>query len=212
MLTRTKLKQPLTLTLTDLETTGLDEQVHIPIQLAAIKLIHAEDPCDLTVDCTMEFKLKLPPGVKVAPEAAAMNGYKESVWKEHAEDRVDAYRQYLKELEWSSFGGQNPCFDYRHLSADFRRHALEWPRLSYYGLTSVDTMARPLRLLGYTQNLKQATLCSFFKLGGQTHDALNDILQAAELYRRLLWLEIKGFTEENIQTAVDMPSELYNKK
>lgn len=212
MLTRNRPKNPHTVTLTDLETGGLNQRVHYPIQLAAIKLVHSDDPYELQVDCTLEYKLKLPDGYTVPAEAARLNGYSDEVWAKSAVDRIGAYKEYLGKLAWSCFGGQNPAFDHKFLDEDFLRLGLEWPRLSYYGLVSVDTMARQLRLQGYIENLKQETLCRLFKLGGQTHDALDDILQCAEIYRRLLWLECLGFTDTNIQTAVDMPSELYTKK
>lgn len=212
MLTRSIPKTPQTVTLTDLETGGLNQRVHYPIQLAYIKLVHSHDPYEMQVDCTSEFKLKLPDGYVVPEQAAKVNGYKPEIWAKSAVDRVTAYKEYLSVLAWSCFGGQNPSFDHKFLDEDFYRLGLEWPRLSYYGLVAVDSHARTLRLLGYVENVKQETLCRFFKLGEQTHDALDDILQCAEIYRRLLWLECLGFTDTNVQTAVDMPSELYKKK
>lgn len=212
MLTRLILKTPQTVTLTDLETGGLNQRVHYPIQLAYIKLVHSNDPYEMQVDCTAEFKLKLPDGYVVSEQAAKVNGYKPEIWAKSEVDRVAAYKEYLSVLAWSCFGGQNPGFDHKFLDEDFYRLGLEWPRLSYYGLVAVDSHARMLRLLRYVENVKQETLCRFFKLGEQTHDALDDILQCAEIYRRLLWLECLGFTDTNVQTAVDMPSELYKKK
>jgi len=208
MIIRNKPERPESVLLTDLETTGLSPKKCVPIQIAAIKVVHSpEDYLDMELTCVMEYKLALPNGVEVPEVAAKLNGYSEKKWAKEAVSRKEAYTEYLKELQWSSFGGQNPKFDWNFLDEDFARTGFEWPRLSYYGLVSVDTMARPLKLLGYTKSLKQQEIAKFFGLGEQTHDALDDIRQAAEIYRRCCWLEKHGFTESNLQQAVSMKSE-----
>lgn len=207
-LIRVKPKKAETVLLTDLETTGLDHKKDIPIQIAAVKLVHSvNDFTDIHMSCKMEYKLAMPKGKEIiSAEVARLNGYSAEVWEKEAVSRNVAYSEYLNELEWSSFGGQNPKFDWNFLDSDFNRTKFSWPRLSYYGLVSVDTMARPLKLLGYVPNLKQAGLVKLFGIGEQTHDALNDICQAAEIYRRCCWLSEKGFKDSNVQEAVDMKS------
>ena len=180
--------RPTSVTFCDTETTGLEPRnPHYIIQLAYIKVEHTS-ATELREIKTKEMKLQLPPGVVVPPDVARMNGYDPEVWAKEAIPREEAIDTFLKDLTGSSFGGQNPCFDYRHIDEELFRQRRTWPRMANYSLFSVDGMARPLMLAGHVKNVKQETLCAFFNLGTQTHDALDDIRQAVEIYKRLLVL------------------------
>lgn len=177
-----------TLVFVDTETTGLVHRFNHIIQLAYIKLIESPTPLDLKELKTVEMKLRLPEGVTVPPDVAKLNGYDPAVWAREAIPREEAIDQFLQDLTWSSFGGQNPQFDYRFIDEELFRQKKSWPKMANYSLYSVDAMARPLQKKGLIQNVKQETLCAFFNIGAQTHDALDDIRQAVEIYKRLLVL------------------------
>lgn len=177
-----------TLTFVDTETTGLSHRFNHIIQLAYIKVAESPTPVDLKVIKEVEIKLQVPPGVEVPPDVAKLNGYDPKVWAKEAIPREEAIDRFLKDLTWSSFGGQNPQFDYRFIDEELFRQKKSWPKMANYSLYSVDAMARPLQKMGLIQNVKQETLCAFFNLGVQRHDALDDIRQAVEIYKRLLVL------------------------
>jgi len=187
---------------TDTETTGFVPQDHYIIQIAMIKVVHPrEKPMDLRIVAEEEWKIQLPEGVEVPPEAAALNGYDEQVWEEEALDRRDVLFAYFDHLGGASFGGQNACFDYRFLHEEARREGISFPRLQHYSLFTVEMLARPLELLGFIENVKLQTMARFFNVGMQEHDALTDIRQTVEVYKRLLWLHYQGLSTELIREA-----------
>lgn len=188
--------------ITDTETTGFVPRDTCIIQIAVAKIKHNIDPLDIQLVSVREWKLQLPEGFTISPKVASINGYAAEVWRDQAEDRRLVILEYLKLLEWSSFGGQNPQFDYRHIDEELYRQGLSWPKMKHYTLFSVDMLARPLQIMGYVKDVKQETLSNFFGLGKQTHDALSDVRQCVELYRRLMWLACKGFSQEAVQDSV----------
>jgi hypothetical protein len=62
-----------------------------------------------------------------------------------------------------------------------------------YRLVAVEMLAWPLYLNGKIPNVKQESLVEYFGLGKQTHDAWDDILQCAEIYRRLVRHSVEAF-------------------
>lgn len=175
-------------TLTDLETTGLEwQEGHEIIQLAAIKLIHpVDDPFNPRVMENGVLEIKVMPTIEVPEEATKINGYNSDVWAKEAVSLDKALLKYFSFLEWTNFGGQNPHFDKTFLEVAASKCGLKWPRMQGYRLVAVEILAWPLFLRGEIPNVKQETLAAYFNLGEQTHDALDDIKQSAEIYKRLL--------------------------
>ena len=201
--------QSVTVCFTDTETTNLAPKHSCIIQIAAIKVKHgARDPIELRVLSEWEQKLQLSHGFTISEKVAKLNGYDPDVWAEQGQDRRHTMIEYCKLLEWSSFGGQNPQFDYRHIEEELGRQGLDWPKMSNYSLYSVDMLARPLVLMGLMKNVKQATMCEFFGLEEQTHDALDDIRAAVRLYQKLLFLSIHGIRKDTIKQACDLELDL----
>jgi DNA polymerase III epsilon subunit-like protein len=194
-----------TICFTDGETTGFDPHTEHIIQLAMIKVQHVPDnPLELKVLVELERKWVLPEGAVVSREVAAINGYDPETWEKEAVDRREALAEYFGHLEWSAFGGQNPTFDYNFIDIEARRQGVQWPKRRHYRLWAVEMLAVPLCELGYLRDVKQETMAAFFKLGDQTHDALDDVRQSVEIYRRLFWLHCRGLTDEHVQDAVNL--------
>jgi hypothetical protein len=91
------------------------------------------------------------------------------------------------------------------LDEERRRLDLSWPVMANYRMVAVEMYAHPLTLLGYLKNAKQETAAKFLGLGAQTHDALDDVRQSIEIYRRLLWLSANGISPNNIEVVRRMP-------
>lgn len=195
--------EELTICFTDTETTGFfHRNCHI-IQIGVLKIAHPkDDPLDLRVISEFERKLDLPEGVEVSDEVAKLNGYDAAVWKVEGKPRRETMLEYIKLLSRSSFGGQNPQFDYRFIDEELYRQGLDWPKMKNYSLFSVDMLARPLQLAGLIQNVKQETISEFFDLGEQTHDALGDIRQAVRIYQKLLHLSFFGLSDSSVADAM----------
>lgn len=195
-------EEEITICFTDAETTGFAPHEHYMIQIAMVKVVHPrERPLDLEVLAEKEWKILLPEGFDMPPEAAAINGYDEAVWQKEGCPRREVLFAYFDQLAGASFGGQNACFDWRFVQEEARRENISMPRLQHYSLFTVEMLARPLALLGYIENVKLQTMARFFNVGMQKHDALTDIRQTVEVYKRLLWLHFQGLSEELIQEA-----------
>lgn len=179
--------KPQVICFTDTETTGLDPYDDEIIQIAAIKVMHHPEDSTKVVrlkDCTMELKIK--PTKPVPPEVAKINGYDPEVWEEEAVSLEEAMEKYEKFVMWTNFGGQNPAFDKAFLTQAFKKCDIEWPRMQGYRLIATEMLAWPLLLAGKIPNVKQETLVRYFKMGMQTHDALDDVEQCVEIYSRLI--------------------------
>lgn len=198
-------QHPITICFTDTETGGLVPRSTCIIQIGVVKVEHSlKDPLDMRVLYEWERKLKIPEEHPVSERAAAVNGYRKEIWDEEARDRRLSMMEYCKMLEWSSFGGQNAQFDYRHIEEELFRQGLDWPRMKNYTLYSVEMLARPMYLMGYLPGVKQEEMASYFNLGKQTHDALDDVRQSVQIYRKLLFLCIHGLSEKTLQQAREM--------
>lgn len=180
---------PTYVTFTDTETSGLDERENEIIQIAAIKVVHR----GLSVEIVDELEVKVMPTKPVPPEVAKLNGYSADIWEKKAVSLDDALVKYFRMLTNTNFGGQNPAFDKRFLDEAARKVGLPWPKMAGYRLVAVEILAWPLFLLGKIPNVKQETLAGYFNLGKQTHDALDDVRQSVEIYRKLLPLVAEGF-------------------
>lgn len=178
--------KPQIISFVDTETTGLDPEVDEVIQIAVIKVVHPENSTSVHLIEGGEMEIKVLPTRPVSPEAAAINGYSEAVWREEAVSLDVAMLRFLKFIEWTNFGGQNPAFDNAFLKASAKRCNLPWPRMQGYRLVAVEMIAWPLFLAGKIPNVKQETLVKYLGLGEQTHDALSDIRQAVQIYSRLI--------------------------
>lgn len=193
------------ITFTDTETSGLFPRHSCIIQIACIKVEHSKrDPLEMRVLFEWERKLEKPDEYEVPEEVARINGYDPEVWVREAQNRRLVMIEYCKILEWSSFGGQNAQYDYRHIEEELHRLDINWPKLKNYSLYSVEMLARPMYLMGILENVKQETLSEFFGLGKQTHDAFDDIRQAVQLYRKLLFVSFHGINDKTLQDARDL--------
>jgi DNA polymerase III epsilon subunit-like protein len=184
--------KPQCICFTDTETTGLDPYDDEIIQIAAIKVMHhPEDPAKVVRldNCTMELKIK--PTKPVPPEVAKLNGYDPEVWEKEAVSLEEAMEKYEKFVMWTNFGGQNPAFDKAFIMQAFKKCGIDWPRMQGYRLIATEMLAWPLLLTGKIPNVKQETLVNYFKLGKQTHDALDDVEQCVEIYTRLIAEAVK---------------------
>lgn len=190
--------------LTDTETTGLDHRTEQVIQIGALLIRHDIRSKSL-VEVVGGFECKFMPDVLENDTLGKYNNFDQAVWEEEAIDRAEGLERYFEMLEGRTFGGQNPMFDYNMIDSEAFRLGLKWPKMAQYRLVAVEMFAHPLTLLGYIDSIKQEVVAEFLGLGKQTHDALDDVWQSVEIYRRLLWLSMNGISPETVQAAKEMP-------
>lgn len=193
---------PGTVVFFDLETSGLDEDRHDIIQIAAVAI--GPDWEELEA-----FEEKLAFDRDAAdPEALELNCYNAEQWDAEERPAVEALRSFSSFLRRhlsvqltsrrgqpyrvAKLAGHNVAtFDFPRLRAAFRRHALFLPAAfmtldtlqlaSWWQVVLLSSGVRP------PPNLKLSTLAAYFghPIDG-AHDALADVRASARVARQLL--------------------------
>lgn len=173
-------------TLTDIETTGLNHRTDSIIQIAALKVMYSDGVW--TVLEQFEIKIIPPAGFT----GSFYNSYSAEAWEGKQKDIETAIHRYFNVLEGSSFGGQNPAFDHAFIDEAALRICYQWPKLAHHRKLDVSSLALPLHTQGYIDSVSQKELARFFNLGEQPHDALGDVWQSFEILRRLHAISTMG--------------------
>ena len=172
----------------DVETTGLNPDIHGVIQVAALY----EDK---------EFTAKVNPGKNVTydKEALKINKIKKKKIKKFPKSNVvlSNFVRWMKE-EVSPYDkndkfiavGYNVKFDVEFLHGWARRENFEFMG-SYIDWRVIDVLvlARTAHYLGQLpgkpEDFKLGTICELYGINGATHDALEDIKATRELFYRI---------------------------
>ena len=175
----------------DVETTGIDENVHCIIEIYAMDY---DNP-----DNFFYRKVKMRPGAVLNPVAAEVNGFR-------VEDNDDPERVTLEAMvtefdAWSNgiedrtMMAQNPEFDTRFFQDSYKRAGSEWP----FGYRTVDLHSiayATAQRIGYDiplakrniSNFNSDTIMEFVGLEPEPrpHRARNGARWEAEAYSRLV--------------------------
>lgn len=175
-------------TFVDLETTGLDPDVHEIIELAAVRT-EVGDGKVVILDTT-EYKLY--PDYPVDPFVASLNGYSPEEWGSSnlTVPLPDALSGIFNLMRNSWHAGSNPKFDESFLkkAAD----SLRWgyPKLASFHLLDVSTMAFPLLVEGKVDRLRQESIAKYYEIPGGGHRAMADTMQCLQIFARINNLEV----------------------
>lgn len=186
----------------DVETSGLDPNVHQIIQLAAVVTCNGE------LSLTYEAKLRFDES-KASPKALELNSYDRDLWEAQAIDEVDAVRSFSRLLEAAAdvdmvakhtgrpyqvarLAGHNVSFDVGFLRAAYDRCRTFLPSDWYRSLDTLQLALWWFEVTGRPRptDYKLATLCDFFGIkpeaGEDLHDALTDVKLTARLGELLM--------------------------
>lgn len=176
----------------DVETTGTDSSRNGIIQLACILIVDG-----LEVANTNLF-MRPPLHCEVSPEALAIHGYSQNDIGNFDLDHSQAYREFIKLLDEHIerfdkrdkvyFAGFNAHFDY-----SFVRQWALYNNDPYIGSYFNNRILDPLPLLHLLDflgdislpNYKLATVCEYFDIPLQGHDALVDIRATRDVLTRV---------------------------
>lgn len=172
----------------DIETTGLNEEVHTIIEVAAVRLT---PDCSKVIDV---YEAKIMPtamdlGV-AETRALEVNRFSLEEWeREQARHITDVLPELNVVAKDGIIAGQNVGnFDMRFWKAMARRHKIPMPDMSYR-VVDIDAIAWPLLKAKKIPNVKLETLCRHFKISNDgSHRALTDVKRTIEVYRRLIAL------------------------
>jgi len=167
----------------DLETTGLDCDVHEILEIAAVRTTHGAE----RVVASFEHRVT-PERIDVAEASAlAINGYNPTEWLDAVACRVALvdWCQILGRDEECIVVGHNPAFDQGFLRVGAKRLGIALPRAKY--LIDTASMAWPLCSAGSIDRLGLDRLCQLYKIPNDgAHRAMTDVRRCIAVYRALL--------------------------
>ena len=177
----------------DVETTGLDAGKHGIIQLAALMEIGGE-----VVD---SYSMKFQPhqGAEINLDALKVNGTNPEELKTRTSS-TDAYWEFLRFLDKhikkidkadkAYPAGYNVAFDLQFLDAWFRHHGSKYGTGSYHNWKALDPLPL-LRIWDYKDlislpDYKLPTVCRYYGIHHNAHDALSDIMATRVILTKIL--------------------------
>jgi len=172
-------KRPLAIT--DLEMTGLDADIHEIIEIGLVVI----NQDTLEIIDTLDVKVKPEHIETAAPDALAVNGYKEEDWKDAA-SLYDAMVQYNQKTPNAVFAGWNITFDWAFMEKAFKktgiRHTMEYHRIDILSFAW-----GKLRNRGLDQ-IRLSAICRYFGIEEEPkqHRAINGAMKAYEVLQKLL--------------------------
>jgi len=166
----------------DVETTGLDPDIHEVIQVA----IMVEDQNTGKVLRQMEQRIKPQNIESASPKALEINGYAENthLWDNAPIMNQELATQIAHMLKDCILVGQNVGFDKGFLQKLLKKYKM-W---DWVGHHTIDTASLALEHLG-PLGIKSVSLHNTCKVLGITnrneHDALADVIRCREVYHKL---------------------------
>ncbi|MCQ2086645.1 MAG: 3'-5' exonuclease [Bacilli bacterium] len=187
----------------DTETTGLDEKIHRPFEVAIIFVNNRKEPDGRIthLECERDFYLNpLRDGIEISQEALNITGYTEEKIRalKPAADVVPIIAEFLKDTitqfgtgpeEKSFLCGYNVGFDYKMIKALFNDFELNFD--DYIMNHQMDVFnqvksAGNLRLIPYLPDRKLTTVAEHFRVNLENaHNALADIRATKEVSKSL---------------------------
>lgn len=187
----------------DTETTGLDEQIHRPFEIAVIYLNNRkeEDGRISHLECERDFYLNpIKDGIEVTKEALEITGISEDQIKamEPAEKIVKNFIQFLEDIqthfktgkeEKPFLCGYNVSFDYKMIKAllsDYGYNFDDYIQSHLMDVYSQVKAAGDKRVLPYLPNRKLGTIAEYLHVKlDNAHNALADIRATKEVSKSL---------------------------
>jgi DNA polymerase III epsilon subunit-like protein len=159
----------------DLETTGLDPNIHEIIEIAIV---------NLNGDVLINSKLKPLHIERAQPEALYINGYSEEKWADAPllSEMADQIASCLKD---KIVAGHNVSFDLSFVKSSLS--SVDKELLSGIGYHKVDTATLAFAVLKNVESLSLMPLCQLAGIEiAQAHRALDDIQATRKLYIKLM--------------------------
>ena len=177
----------------DTETTGLFPNKHGLTQLAAIVVIDGKEINSVNMNINPKTYCTFTPEIEDVAleiqgktrEEIALNLKSNYQFKEF----VSGINPYLKEDEKFQIVGYNTSFDIGFVKAWFKDNDAKFSDYFTYKDIDVFALVKHLRLLGLMddcENDKLSTVCKYFSIELDAHDAMNDIVATRELYQYLV--------------------------
>ena len=170
----------------DVETTGLNPEIHEIIEVACIVV----DGKDLKEIRAYETKIK-PERIEIAEKGALeVNGYSPDKWRKG----IGGKEAFLKVANIAPNGilvGWNVAFDWSFLMHSFERHEII-PKFDYHKIDVPSIAYSKLFRLGAFPSLSLRRVAPLFGIKlGTIHSAMEDIRATYEIFKKILAGEAK---------------------
>ena len=186
----------------DTETTGLDPKRHGLTQVAALVVIDGVEIDRINLDINpYTYKTFIP---EIDSEALQIQGKnRDEILKYGKSDYqfmkfVNEISSHLKEEEKFQIVGYNTSFDIGFLKEWFIDNSSKISNYFTYKDLDVFALVKHLRIakaMNDCENDKLETVCEYYGIPIDAHDAMNDIVATRELYKHLMYRYITGRAE-----------------
>lgn len=177
----------------DTETTGLYPNKHGLTQVAAIVVIDGSEHDRINLDINPNTYTTFTP--QIDDKALEIQGKTLDQLSTHKgsfcqfTEFVSTLSEHLEEDEKFQIVGYNTSFDIGFIKAWFKDSDMKFS--DYFTYKDIDVFAlvkhlRVLGLLGDCEDDKLATVCKYFGIELDAHDAMNDIVATRKLYQLLV--------------------------
>lgn len=177
----------------DLETTGLDPELHEIIEIGAVRV----DPT-LGTEIGRYHVLVLPEHIETAsPKALRVNGYDPERWAEEGIALDLAIEGLSRWIAGATIAGHNAAtFDVPFLRVAFRKAEVDWPECDYHVLDTC-ALALPLKVGGLTPSVGLDAVLRVLRLSPRPspHRALDDADASLRVARSLTEIAMRGRRE-----------------
>jgi len=189
MITNINSQIPIDICCLDLETTGLDENVHEIVEIAAIrgKITNGK------LNISKKFNVKILPTKPVNPKVAKYNGYNEETWKQapNLTSLANGVGGLVDMMEGAWHIGSNPDYDRRFLTKAFKKLNWVYPTVKSHHVLDVPMLYFDLYLSGKVEKIQQEIISNYLGFKPyEAHRALSDTYRCLELFAHKYEYEI----------------------
>ncbi len=175
-----------TLAFVDIETTGLDRDIHEIIELAVVVAKIKDD--ELIVLDELNLKIQ-PKNIQNAdPQALRVNGYNEADWI-FAVSLEDAMSEFAKKTQGAVFVAHNITFDYGFIEKAFKNTDIE-NKMHYHKLDTISIAFSINHQNDDIGKLSLRALCEKYGIENKkAHSAFADTYALYEVFKKMMNLK-----------------------
>jgi ribonuclease T len=175
-----------TLAFIDIETTGLDRDIHEIIELAAV--ITKMKDGELVVVDQVDFKIQPKHIENAEPQALRINGYNPADWL-FAVSLEDAMKEFAKKTDNAVFVAHNITFDYGFVEKAFKTTGIE-DKMHFYKLDTLSLAFGILHTNDDPSKLALRVLAAKYGVENKkAHSAFADAYATYEVFKKMMNLK-----------------------